>query len=64
MLWSKNIFVVNLEDFDWILGMTWMKSLHEFTSKLDLMDLNFEHQGKKIVIRALLDVRLKVVSLR
>ena len=49
-----------MHDYDCILGMTWMKSLHELTFNLNIMNLKFEHQGEKVVSIALSDGILKV----
>lgn len=61
---TSQFYVVPMSDYDCILGMTWMKTLHEFTFNLDWMDLKFEHQRRKLVIRTLTDKGLKVISLR
>ena len=61
---TNKCYVVPMIDYDCILGMTWMKTLHEFTFNFDRMDLKFEHRGRKVVIRALTDKGLKVISLR
>ena len=47
-----------------MLGMNWMKSLVEFTFNLEKMEMRFEENGKKIVLRGLSDGRLRVVSLK
>lgn len=59
-----DFYVVDMGDYDVILGMTWMTSLVEFTFNLERVEMRFEHQGRKVVLRGLLDVCLRTVSLK
>ena len=61
---TGDFFVVNIGDQDMVLGMNWMKSLVEFTFNLQKMEMRFEVNGKKIVLRGLSAGRLQVVSLK
>ena len=61
---TRDFFVVNIGDQDMVLGMNWMKSLVEFTFNPQKMEMRFEVNGKKIVLRGLSVGRLQVVSLK
>lgn len=57
-------YVVDMGDYDVILGMTWMRSLVEFTFNLEKLEMRFEYQGQKVILRGLSDGGLRVVSLK
>lgn len=38
-----DFYVVDVGDYDVILGMTWMTSLVEFTFNLEKLEMRFEH---------------------
>lgn len=50
---KDEFYVVNIGDTDMVLGMNWMKSLVEFSFNLQKMEMKFESNGKKIVLRGL-----------
>lgn len=50
---NDEFYVVNIGDTDMVLGMHWMKSLVEFSFNLQKMEIKFEANGKKIVLRGL-----------
>lgn len=61
---ADDFYVVDMGDYDVILGMTWMTSLVEFTFNLEKVEMRFEHQGRKVVLCGLSSGGLRVVSLR
>ena len=61
---KDEFYVVDMGDYDVILGMVWMASLAEFTFNLEKLEMKFQHEGRTVVLRGLLDGICKVVSLR
>ncbi|XP_059073375.1 uncharacterized protein LOC131874148 [Cryptomeria japonica] len=59
-----DFYVVDMGDYDVIIGMAWMTSLVEFTFNLEKVEMRFEHHGKKVVLCGLSDGGLRVVSLK
>lgn len=57
-------YVVDIGDYDVILGMTWMRSLVEFTFNLEKIEMRFKHQDHKVVLRGLSNGGLTIVSLK
>ena len=61
---EDEFYVVDMGDYDVILGMTWMASLVEFTLNLAKLEMRFQHEGRTIVLRGLSNVSCRIVSLR
>ena len=61
---EDEFYVVDMGDYDVILGITWMASLVEFTLNLAKLEMRFQHEGRTIVLRGLSDGNCRVVSLR
>ena len=56
--------MVDMGDYDVILGMLWMASLVEFTLNIEKLEMKFQYEGRIVVLRGLLDGSCKVVSMR
>ena len=50
---KDEFYVVEMGDFDVILGMVWMASLVEFTLNLAKLEMRFQHEGRAVVLREL-----------
>lgn len=61
---EDEFYVVDMGDYDVILGMTSMASLVEFALNLEKFEMRFQHEGKTMVLRGLSDGGCRVVSLR
>lgn len=61
---EDDFYVVDMGDYDVILGMTWMALLVEFTFNLVKLEMRFQHEGRTVVLRGLSDGSCRVVSLR
>ena len=61
---EDDFYVVDMGDYEVILGMTWMESLVEFTFNLAKLEMRFQHEGRTLVLRGLYDGRCRIVSLR
>ena len=61
---EDEFYVVDMGDYDVILGMTWMTLLEEFTLNLAKLEMRFQHEGRTVVLRGLSDGSCRVVSLR
>ena len=61
---EDEFYVVDIGDYDVILGLAWMASLVEFTLNLAKLEMKFQHEGRTVVLRGLSDGSCRVVSLR
>ena len=52
---ENEFYVVDMGDYDVILGMKWMASLVEFTLNLAKLEMRFQHEGRTVVLRGLSD---------
>ena len=59
---EDEFYVVDMGDYDVILGMTWMASLVEFTPNLAKLEMRFQHESRTVVLRGLSDGSCIVVS--
>ncbi|XP_057823527.2 uncharacterized protein LOC131035817 [Cryptomeria japonica] len=61
---QDEFYVVDMDDYDVILGMTWMASLREFTLNMERVEMRFQHEGRTVVLKGLSDGSCRIVSLR
>lgn len=59
-----DFYVVNMGDMDVVLGMTWIHAIEELTLNVKHMELRFEVNGRKHVLKAITDTSLQIISYR
>ena len=59
---TEDFFIVDLADMEVILGIQWMETLDEYTQSFKRMDFTFVADGKKVVLRGMVNEGPKEVS--
>lgn len=55
---KADFYVVDMGDMDVVLGMTWIHAIEELTLNIKHMELQFEVNGRKHVLKAITDTSL------
>ncbi|KAH9311173.1 hypothetical protein KI387_026208, partial [Taxus chinensis] len=61
---KDDFYVVHIGDTDAVLGIQWLRSLGEISLNLQTMELKFQSDGKKIVLRGMSNGGPRVVSFK
>jgi len=61
---TDDFYVLGLGEIDVVLGIQWLQSLGRYAHDFQKMELEFIHDGKKVVLRALSDGGPRVVTRR
>ncbi|XP_057846650.2 uncharacterized protein LOC131056314 [Cryptomeria japonica] len=61
---KDDFYVVHIGDTDVVLGIQWLRSLGEISLNLQTMELKFQSDGKKIVLRGMSNGGPRVVSFK
>lgn len=61
---KDDFYVVSIGDTDAVLGIQWLRSLREISINLQTMELKFQSDGKRIVLRGMSNGGPRVVSFK
>ncbi|XP_059064922.1 uncharacterized protein LOC131856971 [Cryptomeria japonica] len=61
---KDDFYVVNIGDTDVVLGIQWLHSLGEISLNLQTMELKFQSDGKKVVLRGMSNGGPQIVSFK